>query len=221
MNVLEVRLTGDGSHTVYNSLLDTTYHSTHGAVQESEWVFINNGLLAFDIFPKPVRLLEIGFGTGLNALLSWKETKRNPDLVIEYTGLEPFPLDPELSSAIEFQSATLNDDFQVLSRMSPGVKHGLSDRFTARISTEKFEQFEADEQFDLIYFDAFDPSTQPELWSEEQMKKCASLLAPGGIWISYSAKGDVRRSLSAAGLQVKRLTGPPFKRHILQAKKPG
>ena len=217
--MLEIRQTKDGSNTVYNSDLDTTYHSSWGALQESMAVFIENGLKAFSVLPQPLRILEIGFGTGLNAWLSWMECMKQPDLTLEYTGIEPFPVNREIWSVLEYAQSGFQD-FKRLHEIIPGERKQLDLRFSTCIFNEQFETVQFQNKFDLIYYDAFDPATQPELWNDEMMKKCADLLSPGGIWVSYCSKGDVRRALQNSGLEVRKLKGPPGKRHILQAVKP-
>ena len=218
--MLEIRTTQDGSRTIYNSELNTTYHSSWGAIQESRIVFIGNGLKAFDVYPEPLHILEIGFGTGLNAWLSWRETKADSSLHIHYTGIEPFPLNRELWSELNYADTDVMSEFKKLHELIPGQRNKLDERFSVCVRNEYFQEMEFDEKYHLIYFDAFDPATQPEMWSDEVIRKCASLLIPGGIWVSYCSKGDVRRSLQDAQLEVKRLKGPPGKRQILQARKP-
>jgi len=217
--MLEIRLTKDGSQTVYNSDLDTTYHSSWGAVQESTTVFIENGLKAFSAAPQPVNILEIGFGTGLNAGLSWMESAKNQEIDIRYTGLEPYRLKEEIWSKLDFVGIGLTE-FRKLHSIKNRERKQLGQRFSASIYESHFQEEMFSEKFDLIYYDAFDPGTQPELWDDKMMRKCADLLRPGGIWISYCSKGDVRRSLQNAGLEARKLKGPPGKRHILKATKP-
>jgi tRNA U34 5-methylaminomethyl-2-thiouridine-forming methyltransferase MnmC len=217
--LLHIFQTEDGSATLINTQLNTTYHSTHGAIQESNHVFIENGLLSLIPFHQQLTILEIGFGTGLNAWLTWEQTKLYPALNVNYTGIEPYPISNELWSNLNYAPSSLHADFCKLHELTREAVQ-LSSRFNARVIHELFEHTHIQKRPHLIYYDAFGPDDQPELWSEACLSKCAELLLPGGVWVSYCAKGDVRRSLQTSGLIVERLPGPPGKRHILRAVKP-
>jgi tRNA U34 5-methylaminomethyl-2-thiouridine-forming methyltransferase MnmC len=213
----ELRLTHDGSHTVYATGLDETYHSIHGAVQESRHVFINQG---FDLAPSAeIRILEAGFGTGLNALLTFIEAERKGRRIYYHT-VEKFPL-----SSVEY--GAINHEKQVetcppglcrkLHDSRWGTPVALADHFTLFKEKADFRKMNPSGRFDLVYYDAFDPAKQPELWNDELFSKLYSTMIPGAILVTYSAKGSVRRALESSGFRVERIPGPPGKREMIRA----
>jgi tRNA U34 5-methylaminomethyl-2-thiouridine-forming methyltransferase MnmC len=210
--------TADGSTSLYHEALNETYHSRHGALNESLHVFIRNGLHALGSLDCSVKVLEVGFGTGLNAFLLYRELTHHQALKVHYTGLEPFPLEAEILYNIRFDGID-RDVFKQLHKPVEGSISLADGRFTGNVLAVKLDEFKPAETFDLIFFDAFAPGVQPELWSDAVMHRMASMLSPGGIWVSYCAKGSVRRSLQEAGLLVERLPGPPYKKHMLRARK--
>jgi tRNA U34 5-methylaminomethyl-2-thiouridine-forming methyltransferase MnmC len=218
----EILLTADGSPTLYLSRFDETYHSRHGAVQESRHVFIEAGLQKVMETFKAINILEIGFGTGLNALLSYAETIKRTDIQIEYTGLEPFPIDIDLAMMyLRSLPENLQDyaeAYQCMHQQTEG-KTNLGSRFTLEREKRGLEANEVGEKYQLVYHDAFAPRVQPELWTEQTFRLIASQMVTGGVWVSYCAKGAVRRALTAAGFQCERLPGPPGKREMLRATK--
>jgi tRNA U34 5-methylaminomethyl-2-thiouridine-forming methyltransferase MnmC len=218
--LLHILQTEDGSSTVFNTQLKTTYHSTHGAIQESNHVYIEHGLLSLKQEASEISILEIGFGTGLNAWLTWEQTQLNASLNVNYVGIEPFPLSKEIWTNLNYAPSSQQADFYKLHELLNNEAIQLNNRFTLKVIFEKFESVRILNRPNLIYYDAFGPADQPELWNEASLSKCADLLLPGGIWISYCAKGDVRRCLQSKGLTVELLEGPPGKRHILRAIKP-
>jgi len=213
-------LTEDGSHTFYLPDLQESYHSVHGAVQEARHVYINAALkAALPIFSE-IRLLEVGFGTGLNALLTLLE---NTAQKIYYCGVEAFPMTtsevkkinyPEILQ-IEpalFQSlhnATWNRDYEPIT----------SAFYLKKLATTLQTAVLPDNYFNVVYFDAFAPSVQPELWSDEIFEKIYASMTVGGIMTTYSAKGSVRRAWQQAGFTVERLPAPAGKREMLRAVK--
>ncbi|AMR28054.1 hypothetical protein A0257_13780 [Hymenobacter psoromatis] len=226
---IEVRTTADGSPTLYVPALDEHYHSTHGARQESRHVFIEAGLrplLAAGLGQAtegPLHLLEVGLGTGLNALLTL-EAAQVADALIFYDGYETYPLPPDALASLRSQWQSQLE---------------LSSAFAALHSAPWNEVFALDEQliltkiqqtiqtadlpashYDLIYFDAFAPEKQPELWTEAIFAKLYAAAAPGAVLVSYCAQGQFRRNLRAAGWLTEKLPGPPGKREMTRARKP-
>ncbi len=207
--------TEDGSFTFWIPEVNETYHSRYGAEQESNHVFINNGLKLFDHRSK-ISVLEVGLGTGLNALLTY-EVHRNQ--LIHYLALEPFPLNTELVNALcDAQCDVKRKSFFEhihSSSFDDVVPFGHSFHF--KKLRKGLQEMGLSEKFDLIYFDAFGPELEPDLWTSEMMQKCYDLLNIEGVWVSYCAKGQVRRNLRQAGFLVERLSGPPGKREMLRA----
>ncbi len=213
--------TSDGSHTLYVPEIDETYHSTHGAIQESMHIFIDSALRQCVL--NKVRILEIGFGTGLNALLTKCEAELS-NFSVHYTTLEKFPVCDELIAALNYSglvTKAVDVDFFNLIHQAPWNKMVLlCDDFELHKIECDFTKFEsAVNQFDVVYFDAFSPDKQPEMWTVEQFSKIYDWCAPNAILSTYCAKGVVRRALQEVGFKVERLPGPPGKREILRATK--
>lgn len=215
--------TADGSHSLYVPALDEQYHSRHGALQESRHVFIDMGLRAAASGGEPLRILEIGFGTGLNALLSmaWGGGE------LRYAAVEAYPLGVEEAGVLNY--ARLLEGEMEDAAACFGWLHGADwgswqewpgGGFSLLKMEARIEDFELEGAADLVYFDAFAPDKQPELWTEAVFGKMRDLMAPGGILVTYCAKGAVRRALQAVGFEVERLPGPPGKREMLRARKP-
>lgn len=215
---LEIKQTADGSDTLFNPGMDDTYHSINGAVQESMHVFIEAGL--HQVKKQKLRIFEVGFGTGLNALLSWQEAHRLK-LQIEYESIEAFPVAPDLISSLNYSelgTGLPNDAFLLLHQAVWNSCVVLEKNiFALKKIQADFTSFQFTERYDLIFFDAFAPDKQPEMWAEEGFSKIYQALHPGGILVTYCAKGEVRRRLQRAGFRVERLPGPPGKREILRA----
>ncbi len=214
--------TADGSATIAIPELQVTYHSRRGAVRESVHVFIQAGLHygLRQPFQKPIYLFEMGFGTGLNALLTLLEAEKL-QIPIHYTAVELYPLAAEETTALNYPDVLGIDPalFQQLhtSRWQRDV--ALTHFFTLHKVATSLHEFTPAQLFHLVYYDAFAPAAQPELWTVEVFKKLYELLQPGGILVTYCAKGDVRRALAAAGFGVKKLPGPPGKREMLRAER--
>ena len=214
--------TSDGSSSVYLPEWDENYHSKHGAIQEAYHVFIKHGL---DLFPhnSEVRILEMGFGTGLNCMITYLEAiKRN--LRVDYLGLEGYPLDPEmiwkLNHLHQLSAGNYKDDYEKLITSSWEIPVLINDNFKLLKRQLMFEDFKEKSFSDLIYFDAFGARVQPELWTEVIFKKMFEALVETGVLVTYSAKGSVRRAMQAVGFEVERLPGPPGKREMLRGIKP-
>ncbi|MBI5219315.1 MAG: tRNA (5-methylaminomethyl-2-thiouridine)(34)-methyltransferase MnmD [Bacteroidia bacterium] len=219
----EFKITGDGSHTLYVPELNEHYHSTHGAIRESSHIFIHAGLKSIDISSDPINILEIGFGTGLNALLTFLEAKKN-NQTIYYTGIEAHPLDRSVYEKLNYCSlireAGLKTIFLKLHEAEWDETECISEKFILEKIHRKIEDFIPDNnRYNIVYFDAFSPAVQPDIWTEEIFKKIAKSMLPGGILVSYSTKGDVKRALKASGFTIKKLPGPKGKREILRAVK--
>lgn len=216
--------TADGSSTIYLSDWNEHYHSKHGAVQEALHVFIHSGLHhCYKINPKEdISILEIGFGTGLNAYLTLLEAAKL-DLKIDYIGIEAYPVLTEEIKKLNYPRVItgLQQDklFDSLHTADWESKHHITDRFILAKRQQFFEDIDEDDTYNLIYFDAFSPRVQPDLWSEGIFKIMYKVLKPKGVLVTYSAKGSVRRAMQDVGFTVERLPGPPGKREMLRATK--
>lgn len=217
-----VTLTEDGSSTIFNSSLNQHYHSIHGAIQESKHVFMKMGWEQKSE-TKDISILEIGFGTGLNAFLVLLECMNGAKRNVSYTTLEAFPLEEEftkLNYASELNVAGQQNKFLSLHHGAWEVPVAIESGFTLFKKKIKLEDyFPEKNSFDLIFFDAFSPEAQPELWTEEIFRKLFEAMQPAGILVTYCAKGQVRRNLIAAGFSVERLEGPLGKREMLRGRK--
>ena len=223
MREIILQTTADGSHTLFVPALNEHYHSTNGALQESELVFIHNGLHNLAVCLKEINLLEVGFGTGLNALLTVLEAKKQRRK-INYVAVEPEPVDKEIIEKLNYSSLIGSTEaigyFKKLHESSWTYPTFLSDYFILSKIHAKLEDITLrDEQFHLIYFDAFGPDVQPELWTEAIFNQLYKCLKPGGILVTYSCKGIVKRALKAAGFTIEKLPGPMGKREVLRAMK--
>lgn len=217
----EIRKTADGSTTIYLTEWDENYHSKHGAIQEAMHVFIKNGLGQFD--EGPVSIMEIGFGTGLNALLTLLEGEKRM-LPIEYTGIEGFPVTTEEISSMNYVAAlggSVQDQqwFHKIHASEWESACAISPLFTLTKRKQLFADISDREAYDLIYFDAFGYRVQPELWSTEIFRAMYHALRPGGILVTYAARGVVKRSMIEVGFTVEKLDGPPGKREMFRARK--
>jgi len=213
--------TSDGSYTLYIEEWNEHYHSKHGALQEALYVFIKQGLQFLAKKKSSVRILEMGFGSGLNALLTY-DFAREHQLNIEYVGVEGFPLISEEINALNYKKLLKTHDcsqmFDAFHQLPWNVSKALDDMFTLEKKLSAFEDVElVQHHFDLIYFDAFGARVQPHLWEYKMLQKMYDCLSINGVLVTYSAKGSVRRDLIKLGFEVERLDGPPGKRHMLRA----
>ena len=217
----ELIVTADGSHTVAIPDLNVTYHSRRGAIQESMHVFIEAGLryiLNQSTVPS-INLFEMGFGTGLNAFLTAIEAQ-NQQRKVQYTAVEPYPLSPEEAAGLNYSKTLQHHKLFTALHQSPwNGDVTISDSFTLRKEKVSLFNFSTHQLFNLIYYDAFAPAAQPELWTVEVFQKLFDLLAPRGVLVTYCAKGAVRRAMTAAGFTVTKLPGPAGKREMLRAEK--
>jgi tRNA U34 5-methylaminomethyl-2-thiouridine-forming methyltransferase MnmC len=216
----EIIKTLDGSTTIQIKDWDECYHSKHGAIQEAEHVFIKNGLSLFK--NESISILEIGFGTGLNAFITYlKSIEMNQ--VIQYVGVEAYPVSSEELSSMNYV-AELNAEnkraiFEQMHQIEWGTKVKLDEQFSLTKRKQFFHEIEDKNCFDLIYFDAFGYRVQPELWSTEIFQKMYDSLVPKGVLVTYAARGVVKRSLIEVGFTVEKLAGPPGKREMFRAVK--
>ncbi len=218
-----VILTKDGSHTISIPEMNVTYHSHHGAIQESLHVFIKAGLLVSDAFgASDTSILEMGFGTGLNALLTLIEAERLKRQ-IHYTAIELFPLQYEEITALNYCDQLYRKDlipiFEKLHQCEWEKDITITPHFTLHKKKESLLQFNTSKLQNIIYFDAFAPSAQPKLWTPSIFEKLYSMLLTKGILVTYCSKGDVRRAMQSAGFIVEKLPGPPGKREMVRATK--
>jgi tRNA U34 5-methylaminomethyl-2-thiouridine-forming methyltransferase MnmC len=215
----EVIQTADGSTTIYLPEWNEHYHSSHGALQEAQHVFIQNGLL--QTTADYLTILEMGFGTGLNALLTYfASEKRNQ--YIHYQGIEAFPPSVDEIQAMNYATHAKDPEtasiYQALHQAPWNQPIGISEHFVIEKIQRKIDELELPTgSIDLCYYDAFGPRVQPELWTTKIFQQLYSWMAEGGILVTYCAKGQVKRDLAACGFQVQTLEGPPGKREMIQA----
>lgn len=220
MNMTQIVKTEDGSVTLYNCDLKEHYHSTFGALQESRHVFIKTGLDHLSSELDSINVLEVGFGTGLNALLTLLWANKNEKLV-NYTGIEAYPISMKTAEELNYPEILEADEDTFLKMHSCGTESvNLSEDFIFELVTGLIQETQLEESFyNLVFFDAFSPETQPELWTEFLFEKLNRSMKQDGILTTYSTKGIVKRALKSAGFSVEKLPGPPGKREILRAKK--
>ena len=212
-------ITEDGSHTVFVEGLEEPYHSTHGALQESMHVFIRQGF--FRVQWTSVRILELGFGTGLNALLTLvKGISSNKD--IYYHSVEKYPLlehEYNMLNYEKFLDREVEGTLQKLHNCPWGEAIKISDRFTLFKEESDFRTMNIPPDINLIYLDAFSPDKQAELWTQKVIGSIAEQSVPGAVLVTYSSKGLVRRTLTSCGFHVEKVEGPPGKREMVRATK--
>ncbi len=217
---IRVQLTADGSHTLMNTRLDESYHAHNGAISESVHVYIHAGLEEVAKQHSRIRILEFGFGTGLNAILT-QQRAAQLGLKVEYTSIEPMPIGPDIIEQLNYkehlapESGPLFDDIH----KAPWNRNS---EITPNFMVHKFEGKLADfplleDKFDLIYFDAFAPSRQPDAWSLANLAKCFEALAPGGLLVTYCANGQFKRDMKSLGFQVKAYPGALGRREMTRA----
>lgn len=218
---IEIITSDDGSSTIFLPELNETYHSTNGAVQESEHVFIKSGLSFLAEKQQEITILEIGFGTGLNALLTALFAEKN-NIKITYHTLEPYPLNEEIVSQLNhgecIKEENANKYFQELHSCNWEEKNKLHKNFDFYKYLQKLEDFSIIEnKFDLVYFDAFAPNRQAEMWTIEQLGKVAEMMKENSVLVTYCAKGQFKRDLKSLNFELEMLAGPPGKREMTRA----
>ena len=222
--MIQIIKTEDGSHTVHSDKFDATYHSSHGSIQETQTVFINAGFkyICNQGFSQ-ISILEIGFGTGLNALMTWLEAKKQP-LSVLYHSLELYPIGietarklnyPELLKAPESEEIFMKMHAAENLTVFIPISNVNSLDFQLKIKNFELENF--DPIYHLVYFDAFAPNVQPQLWQEAFLQKMYDSLIPGGVLVTYCAQGAFKRALKAVGFRLDPLPGPIGKREMTRA----
>ena len=216
----EIIITDDGSTTIRIPDWDENYHSTHGAIQEAKHVFIKNGL---DIFKNQdsISILEIGFGTGLNAFITFLETVNKEK--VNYVGVEAYPISREeiaqMNYVTELQATQYQVVFDKMHACDWESQQKITDNFTLTKRKQFFQDIADKEQYDLIYFDAFGFPLQPELWSEAIFKKMYDALLPKGTLVTYACRSSIKNAMLTVGFSIEKLPGAPGKREMLRATK--
>lgn len=217
----EIRTSGDGSNTIYLPELNETYHSTHGALNESQHVFINQGLDASSEVGR-LSILEVGFGTGLNAFLTLKYSlEKGRD--IYYESLEPFPVSPEIINQLNYKEIIGFEESRVLWDKMHQVRwdheYQLADSFTLHKQQLKLQHLDKEDTFDVVYYDAFAPGKQKEMWECDVLSIVHAALKYNGFLVTYCSSGQFKRNLKEVGFRVEVLSGPPGKREMVRAVK--
>lgn len=219
---LKVIITSDGSHSLYHPDLRETYHSTHGAITESQHVFIQKGLV-YRVAEglKKLSVLEVGFGTGLNALLTMDFVRQHQELDITYHTLEPFPLPSELVSQLNYTDISdfEAEDFKALHSCAWDRPNDLLSNFHFLKIKNRLEEMPTNIFYDVVFFDAFAPNKQEEVWSSDLLVKVYEMMNPSGVYVTYCAQGQLKRDLKSIGFTVETLEGPPGKKEMTRAVK--
>jgi tRNA U34 5-methylaminomethyl-2-thiouridine-forming methyltransferase MnmC len=219
----EIKITADGSPTIYLPEINEHYHSIHGAVQEAKHVFIENGLKNFIDYSE-ISILEIGFGSGLNALLSCLEVSKHDTCKTTYVGIESNPLTISENSSIDYSKqindSNYNEYYFKITHAEWDKIENISSKFNLRKCHSKIEDYLLPQnEFDLIYYDAFGPRAQSEMWELERFNSMYKTLKPNGLLVTYCAQGQFKRNLKKIGFHVESRTGPPGKREMTVARK--
>tara|TARA_B100000795_G_C22793459_1_gene438130 strand:+ start:1370 stop:2140 length:771 start_codon:yes stop_codon:yes gene_type:complete len=211
----EIIITKDGSHSLFVPSLNEQYHSIHGARQEAEHVFLKMGLGFHQ--KKKIRVFEVGFGTGLNALLTCDYAVKNQKN-IEYVAVEKYPVTKTEFSILNYgQLLDMQLDFESMFSQDWGINSVINDFFSLKKINKDLEKDILPKGFDVIYFDAFAPNKQPDMWTVAVFMKMKDLLDDGGCLVTYCCQGEARRSMIKAGFIVEKVVGPPGKREMLRA----
>lgn len=217
----KVILTGDGSKTIYLTEWNESYHSKHGALNEAQHVFINHGLAHFE--KNELVVFELGFGTGLNAILAYRFAVKN-NVRINYVGIEAYPVSIEMLNVLNYSNLLTVNENVIFTKMHEAEWEReviFSELFTFRKVMQKIEDFREEKGvFDVIFFDAFGPRTQAHLWKPDILKKMIEMLRKNGVLTTYCAQGQFRRDLKSVGFTVVKLPGPPGKREMTKGIKP-
>ena len=216
----EILQTLDGSTTIHLPDWNESYHSKHGAIQEAYHVFIKNGLSLFQ--GKSISIIEIGFGTALNTFITFLESQKSLQ-TIDYVGVEAYPISSEevlqMNYVAELNAEHESTSFELLHQSNWEEKILIATNFTLTKRKQFFAEISDENEYDLIYFDAFGYRVQPELWSTEIFKKMYKALKANGVLVTYAARGVVKRSMIEVGFTVEKLAGPPGKREMFRATK--
>lgn len=216
----EIIITSDGSTTIRIPDWNENYHSTHGAIQEAKHVFIKNGLELFQN-QESVSILEIGFGTGLNAFITFLETLTKEK--VNYIGVEAYPISIEevkqLNYVSQLEALKYQMIFDKMHTCDWNYQQLIADNFLLTKRKQFFQDIEDKNQYDLIYFDAFGFPLQPELWSDVIFKKMYDALLPNGILVTYACRSSIKNAMLSVGFSIEKLPGAPGKREMLRATK--
>lgn len=215
--------TADGSTTLFNSAIGEHYHSRHGAVQESRHVFLKSGLQYFlaQNQIRDIKIIEVGFGTGLNFLLTAGFCTEN-NIQLEYTGIEAFPLSYEIVSRTGYDAYIPTEIWNsFIQNYQKALKQEVSINRPCRlfIADSKLLDFSTQKRYDILYFDAFAANHQPEMWEHEALNHIAGLLKPGGVFVTYAITGNLKRTMKSIGFKIEKAQGAPGKREMLRAVK--
>jgi len=223
--LIKIIETKDGSHSLLNETLNETYHSTHGAIQESLHIFIQNGIAFFvnKNNGEDVTIFEVGFGTGLNALLALKFATENK-IKINYHSIETFPIDATVVCQLNYPDLISFPDskdwFQKIHSGAWGESAAINAFFSIKKTKQSIHEIKLPvETFEIIFFDAFAPAKQPDMWEFPVLEKVTQALKPSGVLVTYCAKGQLKRDLKSLGLEVETLPGPPGKREMVRGLK--
>ena len=214
--------THDGSHSILSQKHGVSYHSKYGAIQETQHVFIDHGLKSIASNKKEISILEFGFGTGLNAFMTilWLH-KQNKSAY--YETIEAYPISLEqaktLNYSVQLKAKEFHPAFLQMHQAQSNQTLNIAEFFTFKKQIARFQEVQLQAKFDIVYFDAFAPSAQPELWEEHMLAKVYEALLPGGFMTTYCAKGSVKRTLKSLGFKISSPPGPPGKREMTIAKK--
>jgi len=211
--------TADGSNTLYNETIGEHYHSKHGALQESKHVFIDAGLKFSSANQNEISILEVGFGTGLNFILSFEYCEEN-SINLNYTSIEAFPLASELIEQTGYSAYVPEKiwaDFITNYPHALKAPQKLTTHCTLEIPHTTLAEYQSRKKFDVIYYDAFSVQHQPEMWSDEIIAHACSFLKPGGTFVTYAITGKLKRAVKACGFTIEKLPGAPGKREMLRA----
>ena len=221
-SIPDLVMTQDGSYTLYSKDHGVTYHSKYGAIQESNHVFVDSGLLPVLKKKDKISILELGFGTGLNVLLTWKNMVDKGTVLVDYHSFDVFPLPEDLLKACVYE-----DHLKIPKSISKSILISewdklieVDSRFTlTKHNKDILEETLPDNYFDIVYFDAFSPESQPELWSVSLFEKIHKSMTNEAVLVTYCAKGEVKRILKKIGFSLESLPGPPGKREMTRATK--
>jgi len=216
----EIVITSDGSSTIFIPEWNESYHSKNGAIQEAYHVFINAGFTLIN--KQKINILEIGFGTGLNAFITYLEAKKEYKK-INYVGVEAYPVSQDeiirLNYVEELNAESQKDVFKKMHDLEWNIQNEISPQFCLTKRKQLFQEINDVESFDLIYFDAFGFTLQPELWSEEIFQAMYNSLLKNGVIVTYACRGSIKRAMLKAGFRVEKLPGAPGKREMLRGTK--